>query len=258
MGRRKRSVCKMAEEAEGPLKQLLVPFLLPEKCYDRFFIHLDLLDVPCLKILISKGLGFGIVAGSLLVKLPQVFKILRVKSTEGLSLQAVLLELVALTGTIVYSVANSFPFSSWGEALFLMLQTITICFLILHYRGHTMRGMALLGIYVLILLVLLSPLMPKTVVTLLQATNMPAVIMGRLLQVITNYKNGHTGHLSAITVFLLFAGSLARIFTSLQETGDPLMAVTFIVSSICNGLIAFQLLYYWNVRIPQKWEKKHQ
>ncbi|XP_036621837.1 mannose-P-dolichol utilization defect 1 protein isoform X2 [Trichosurus vulpecula] len=139
-----------------------------------------------------------------------------------------------------------------------MLQTITICFLILHYRGHTMRGVALLGIYVLILLLLLSPLMPKAVVTLLQATNMPAVIMGRLLQAVTNYRNGHTGHLSAVTVFLLFAGSLARIFTSIQETGDPLMAMTFIVSSICNGLIAFQLLYYWNVRIPHKWEKKHQ
>ncbi|XP_072497294.1 mannose-P-dolichol utilization defect 1 protein [Notamacropus eugenii] len=248
----------MAEEAEGPLKRLLVPFILPEKCYDRFFVNLDLLDVPCLKILISKGLGLGIVAGSLLVKLPQVFKILGVKSAEGLSLQAVLLELMALTGTIVYSVANSFPFSSWGEALFLMLQTIAIGFLILHYRGHTMRGVALLGIYVLILLLLLSPLMPKAVVTLLQATNMPAIIMGRLLQVITNYKNGHTGHLSAVTVFLLFGGSLARIFTSIQETGDPLMAVTFIVSSICNGLIAFQLLYYWNVRIPHKWEKKDQ
>ncbi|XP_044528698.1 mannose-P-dolichol utilization defect 1 protein [Gracilinanus agilis] len=248
----------MAEEAEGPLKQLLVPFLLPEKCYDRFFVNLDLLNVPCLKILISKGLGLGIVAGSLLVKLPQVFKIMGVKSAEGLSFQAVLLELVALTGTIIYSVTNSFPFSSWGEALFLMLQTITICFLVLHYRGHTMRGVTFLGIYVLALLVLLSPLIPKVMVTLLQATNMPAVIMGRLLQAITNFRNGHTGHLSAVTVFLLFAGSLARIFTSIQETGDPLMAVTFIVSSICNGLIAFQLLYYWNVKIPHKWKKKDQ
>lgn len=30
--------------------------------------------------------------------------------------------------------------SSWGEALFLMLQTVTICFLVLHYRGETMKG----------------------------------------------------------------------------------------------------------------------
>ncbi|XP_077603003.1 mannose-P-dolichol utilization defect 1 protein [Crocuta crocuta] len=130
----------MAAEADGPLKRVLVPLLLPEKCYDQIFVQWDLLHVPCLKILLSKGLGLGIVAGSLLVKLPQVFKILRAQSAEGLSLQSVMLELVALTGTMVYSITNNFPFSSWGEALFLMLQTVTICFLTLHYSGQTVRG----------------------------------------------------------------------------------------------------------------------
>uniref|UniRef100_A0ABI0P3M7 Mannose-P-dolichol utilization defect 1 n=1 Tax=Bos taurus TaxID=9913 RepID=A0ABI0P3M7_BOVIN len=130
----------MAAEVDGPLKRVLVPLLLPEKCYDQIFVQWDLLHVPCLKILLSKGLGLGIVAGSLLVKLPQVFKILGAKSAEGLSLQSVMLELVALTGTMVYSITNNFPFSSWGEALFLMLQTITIAFLVLHYRGQTVKA----------------------------------------------------------------------------------------------------------------------
>lgn len=44
------------------------------------------------------------------VKLPQVFKILGAKSAEGLSLQSVMLELVALTGTMAYSIVNNFPF----------------------------------------------------------------------------------------------------------------------------------------------------
>lgn len=44
------------------------------------------------------------------VKLPQIFKILRAKSAEGLSLQSVMLELMALTGTVVYSITNNFPF----------------------------------------------------------------------------------------------------------------------------------------------------
>ncbi|XP_004604919.1 mannose-P-dolichol utilization defect 1 protein [Sorex araneus] len=246
----------MAAEADGPFRQLLVPTLLPERCYDQIFVQWDLLHVPCLKILLSKGLGLGIVAGSLLVKLPQVFKVLGAKSGEGLSLQSIMLELVALTGTMAYSVTNNFPFSSWGEALFLMLQTVILGFLVLHYRGQTVKGAAFLSCYALVLLVLLSPLTPLAVVTLLQASNVPAVVVGRLLQAVTNYRNGHTGQLSAITVFLLFGGSLARIFTSIQETGDPLMAGTFVVSSLCNGLIATQLLYYWNVKVPQKKKKQ--
>lgn len=44
------------------------------------------------------------------VKLPQIFKLLGAKSAEGLSLQSVMLELVALTGTMVYSITNNFPF----------------------------------------------------------------------------------------------------------------------------------------------------
>nr|KAF6305365.1 mannose-P-dolichol utilization defect 1 [Pipistrellus kuhlii] len=100
----------MAAEADGLLKRVLVPLLLPEKCYDQFFVQWDLLHIPCLKILISKGLGLGIVAGSLLVKLPQVLKILGAQSAEGLSLQSVMLELLALTGTMVYSIVNNFPF----------------------------------------------------------------------------------------------------------------------------------------------------
>lgn len=137
-----------------------------------------------------------------------------------------------------------------------MLQTITIAFLVLHYRGQTVKGVAFLACYALVLLVLLSPLTPQAVVTLLQASNMPSVVVGRLLQAATNYRNGHTGQLSAITVFLLFGGSLARIFTSIQETGDPLMAGTFVVSSLCNGLIAAQVLFYWNAKAPQKKKKQ--
>ncbi|XP_058871313.1 mannose-P-dolichol utilization defect 1 protein [Acipenser ruthenus] len=239
-----------------PFRELLVKFLIPEKCFDEFFVNFNLLDVPCLKILLSKGLGIGIIAGSVMVKLPQIFKLLGAKSAEGLSFNSILLELLAITGTMAYSIANSFPFSAWGEALFLMLQTVVIGFLIQHYRGNALRGLGFIAVYLALVSLLLSPLTPRSVVTTMQATNMPAVVISRLIQAGTNFRNGHTGQLSAITVFLLFAGSLARIFTSVQETGDPLMALTYVVSSCCNGIIAAQLLYYWNARPDD--EKKRQ
>lgn len=232
-------------------KEMLVKFLIPETCYDEFFVNFNFLHVPCLKISISKGLGIGIIVGSVMVKLPQIFKLLGAKSAEGLNFNSVLLEMVAITGMMVYSIANSFPFSAWGEALFLMFQTATIGFLIQHYGGKTSKGVGFLAVYFALLSLLLSPLTPMAVITMLQTSNMPAVVISRLMQAATNYQNGHTGQLSAVTAFLLFAGSLARIFTSIQETGDPLMALTFIVSATCNGIIIAQLLYYWNVIPPR-------
>ncbi|XP_061445524.1 mannose-P-dolichol utilization defect 1 protein isoform X1 [Rhineura floridana] len=234
------------------LKGLLVPHILPEHCYDELFLSFNFLHIPCLKILISKGLGFGIVAGSLMVKLPQIIKILRAKSAEGLSFHSILLELLAITGTMAYSISKTFPFSAWGEALFLMIQTVAIGFLVQYFGGHTGRGVSFLVAYFGVLALLLSSLTPAGVVTALQASNMPAVVISRLLQAATNYRNGHTGQLSAVTVFLLFAGSLARIFTSIQETGDPLMALTYVVSSACNGVITGQLVYYWNVPLDKR------
>ncbi|XP_064409004.1 mannose-P-dolichol utilization defect 1b isoform X2 [Latimeria chalumnae] len=211
-------------------------------------------SVPCLKILISKILGIGIIIGSVMVKLPQIIKILRAKSAEGLSFDSILLELLAITGTMAYSISNQFPFSAWGEALFLMFQTVAIGYLIQHYGGNTLKGLGFLLVYFTLLFLLLSPLTPVAVITLLQASNLPAIIISRLIQATANYQNGHTGQLSAVTIFLLFAGSLARIFTSVQETGDPLMALTYVVSSSCNGIIAAQLLYYWNTA-PDKAKK---
>ncbi|XP_075999573.1 mannose-P-dolichol utilization defect 1b [Genypterus blacodes] len=239
-----------------PLKGFLLSYIMSESCYDEFFLNFNFLHVPCLKAVLSKVLGIGIILGSVLVKLPQILKVMKAHSAEGLSFNSVLLELLAISGTMAYSVANNFPFSAWGEALFLMLQTLTIGLLIQHYGGRTGRGVLFVFVYSVLMTVLLSPLTPPSVVVAMQAFNMPAVVISRLIQAATNFSNGHTGQLSAISVFLLFAGSLARIFTSLQETGDSLMALTYVTSSSCNGIIALQLLYYWNSSPQLKEEKK--
>ncbi|OCT59635.1 hypothetical protein XELAEV_18001057mg [Xenopus laevis] len=194
----------------------LVPGVLPELCFDEFFLKFNLLDVPCLKLALSKALGFGIIAGSVMVKLPQIVKLVRAGSAEGLSFKSILLEMLALTGTMVYSITHGFPFSTWGEVLFLMLQTLTIGFLIQHLGGSTAMGFLFLGGFFSLLAISLSPVVPMAMITAMQATNVPAIVISRLIQATTNYRNGHTGQLSAITVGLLFLGSLARIYTCVQ------------------------------------------
>lgn len=68
----------------------------------------------------------------------------------------------------------------------------------------------------------------------------------QLIQAVSNYRQGSTGQLSAVTVFLLTGGAAARIFTSIQETGDQMMILTFVVSTVVNSIIAAQVVYYWN------------
>ena len=72
------------------------------------------------------------------------------------------------------------------------------------------------------------------------------------MQIVANFRNGHTGQLSFIMVLMLFLGAMARIFTTIQETGDKVMLVTFLVSTVLNGTLVFQVLFYWNVKPDSK------
>lgn len=231
--------------------------LFTEQCHHTFFVDFDFLNVLCLKAAISKMLGIAIIAGSMLVKVPQIVKILNAGSAEGISVASVFLELFAITASLAYSYVKGFPFSSWGEGLFLALQTCSIAaFALLYGSGTVKRGTAeesdgsathaaiFLAIYSTMTYVLMSGLTDIETLWCLQAANIPVILAGKSLQAFANYRRGNTGQLSATTLCLLFLGSLARIFTSIQETGDRLIVTTYIAASFANGVIFGQILYY--------------
>jgi mannose-P-dolichol utilization defect protein 1 len=47
-------------------------------------------------------------------------------------------------------------------------------------------------------------------------------------------------------VFNYLAGSLSRIFTTLQETGDKTILYGFVSAFGLNAVLALQMIYYWN------------
>ena len=241
------------------LKGLLLT-VLSETCYNEYFMKYNFLDVPCFKATLSKGLGIGIIAGSILVKVPQILKILNSKSAEGINIYGVYLELFAITANFAYSYVMGFPFSAWGEGTFLAIQTAIIAALVLHYGKASAKAAVFLATYVGIVSALISGFTPIDVLWTMQAVNVPIILSAKSIQVVTNYKNGSTGQLSAITCFLLFGGSIARIFTSIQETGDLIIIVTYCVSTVANCALVVQLLWYWNVdktKTKNKKKKKH-
>jgi mannose-P-dolichol utilization defect protein 1 len=252
-------------------------YLMSEKCFDNYFLDFNFLDgkhcwrksnrcrprnhetnslyliiaVDCFKAILSKGLGLGIIAGSMLVKVPQITKILMNKSAEGINLFGVCMDLFAITIHMSYSFVSGFPFSAWGDSTFLAFQTAMIGSLVLFYEYSTAKASVFCALYTTLLYSLMGGLTPKEFLWSAQAFNLPILLIGKLSQAVTNYKNGSTGQLSAATCFMLFFGSIARIFTSVQETGDSMMILTYSVSTFANFVIVLQLLYYWNV-VPQK------
>lgn len=253
--------------------------ILTPKCFDNYFIDFNFTDgklnvilkfymcyikiyflAPCFSATLSKGLGIVLILGSLLVKVPQILKIFKSQSGTGINIFSVTLDLAAITIHMAYNFVKGFPFSSWGDTLFLAVQTVIIGALVLWYNKATIQSLLYLIIYLVVCYVLMGGLTPIDVLWSLTSVNIVIVVAGKGIQAWTNYKNGNTGQLAAVTLIMLMGGSLARIFTSIQETGDPIVIITYIASSAVNSLLVFQLVYYWNSNnnLEKKKKKKKQ
>jgi mannose-P-dolichol utilization defect protein 1 len=195
----------------------------------------------CIKLAFSKVLGMGIVVAGSIVKLPQIIKVLNAKSTQGLSPMAHWMETVASSIFVRYNTLIQTPFSTYGEASFIVLQNFILLACMAKYNQKSMVG--LVSLIVLFLAALAK--LPDLWIISLQSITIPLGLISKIPAILTILKQKHTGTLSAMTVFAYFAGSLARIFTTLQEVNDRLILLSFGLNGILNGVLLFLIIWYW-------------
>ncbi|KAM7200463.1 choline-sulfatase [Rhypophila sp. PSN 637] len=221
--------------------------LIGNKCYKSLVLDVDLENAECLKLAVSKALGVGIVGASAVVKVPQIIKLVRSKSASGVSFLSYALETSSLLTSLAYNFRNQNPFSTYGESALIMGQNVIITMLVLKYSGQP--GLA--AVFVALLAVGVYSLFDSKVVNMdalsyLQAGAGVVGAASKLPQILTIWQEGGTGQLSAFAVFNYLAGSLSRIFTTLQEVDDELILYGFIGGFALNLVLALQMVYYWN------------
>jgi len=213
----------------------------------------DLSDHACLKHSLSKALGLGIVLGGSIVKLPQIVKVFSSRSARGLSLSSYLLDTASTAIAVAYNARNAFSFSSYGELVFLLAQNAVIIALIVLYRpGRSLPTLAAVGAALAAAgYALSSPsLVTPATLQLLQASSIPLALAAKVPQIASNFHLGSTGQLSAFLVLNSLLGTLARVFTTSQETGDNLLWWGFASTAALNAVIALQMALYWNSGAP--------
>jgi len=132
---------------------------------------------------------------------PQILKILNANSAEGVSFIGYLLETASFLISLVYNIRNKFPFSSFGETAFILVQNVAICFLVLEYSGKGNYGSMLIAALAGAGFMLFNSDIVS--MELLQYLQMGAGIVGatsKLPQIFANFREGGTGQLSAFTV----------------------------------------------------------
>lgn len=208
--------------------------------------------------LFSTFVGYAVILGSSFVKIPQIINIVKSRSVAGLSFASLALELLGYIICVAYAFAQAFPFSTYGESVFLTVQDIIIVFFIFIFSGKSMfiSIVGCGGFSAIIFVITYYKVVPLSALTFAQACTIPIFMSSKLPQIYMSYKNKSTGQLSLITYGCNFAGSVARVFTTFTSLSDPIILTSYVLSSFLNFLIAAQILYYGRKQKEIKTENK--
>ncbi|OAA32484.1 polyketide synthase [Moelleriella libera RCEF 2490] len=230
----------------APIRDLGIS-IVGETCYKALLLDVDVENTECVKFAVSKGLGIGIIAASSIVKVPQILKLVSSKSAEGVSFLSYLLETSAYLITLAYNVRNGFPFSTFGETALILGQNVVISVLVLNYSGRaTVAAVLVAALAAGAGTLFAENLLDMKTLGYLQAGAGVLGVASKVPQILAILQEGGTGQLSAFAVFNYLAGSLSRIFTTLQEVDDKLILYGFISGFLLNAVLALQMMYYWN------------
>ncbi|KAH8992574.1 mannose-P-dolichol utilization defect 1 protein [Lactarius hatsudake] len=234
--------------------------IIGQKCYISLIENLNIEDVHCIKYSLSKGIGVAIVVGGSIMKVPQLLLILRAQSARGLSLTAYVLETFSYAITLAYSSRNGFPFSTYGENLFLTIQNVIITFLITLYSASSPQpltaapnptGKLLVAVLATFAVGFALFAAPASALAAAQLGTLPLSLFSKLPQIAQNYRARSTGQLSAFAVVSQIAGCAARLFTTSQEVNDPLVAAGFALALALNLIVGVQMYAYWGRGVGQ-------
>lgn len=155
------------------------------------------------------------------------------------------LETIGTTFSALYFARRAFPFSTYGETVFIITQNIILLALIVFYNDlPRIPAIILAVLYFSVIAALISPLVPFSLLVTLQFCSIPILNLARVPQILLNFKRKATGELSPITLGVQLLGNVARIFTTMAQVRDPLMFAGICVATCFNATLFFQWLYY--------------
>lgn len=241
--------------------EFLEPYARPilgKKCTHSLLKLWDFGDKQCVERLLSKGLSYGIIAGSALVKLPQIFQIALARSGKGVSPVAYWMETLAFSIFCAYNYRSGNPFSTYGEGALISVQNVLILWMLACYSsGRSLFGLLTkTAVFGGLVYSLLNPaVVSNQTLIWLQGFTILLSIGSKVPQIFANWRAKSIGQLSRLTVFLTFAGSFARVFTTYKEVDDQMLLINTVLAAALNFVLFTQTLAY--TATPNSATRKH-
>lgn len=215
----------------------------PELCIQDF----PVMNGGCWSRLLVKFLGIGIILGACLNKFPMIYNICTFKSTQGLSSASLYADCLVVGNSSVYGILMNYPFTAYGEALALLVQSLAVVALQWIFAHPPVQAMEkAFAVAVAVAYVAgVSYALPEQHYYILMASMWPIQIYAKGAQIYESFRVQHTGAQAIITLLMNITGSAIRILTTLKEVGwDMAMLTGALLSVALNGILLLQYIAY--------------
>lgn len=179
------------------------------------------------------------------LKIPQILKLVSVKSADEMSMLGLFLELTSYTVMTSYNYTNGYSLLSYLEYPIILVQEYVLIFLVLKYLSK-INTWSLLGaiIYFALSSCLLLGIAPKILLTLLAPMCTPISASSKVVQLLAILCAKNAESVSPLTWFISAFTNLTRVFTIWMDSADILLLGNFIISVLLSSSIMFSALYY--------------
>lgn len=177
----------------------------------------------------------------MVLKFPQIFLLIRAKSSGGVSLNSLLLELTGFIVFVTYQMYYDYPPPTYLEYPILIAQDVVLLLLILHYDGNLRQSLFYAAVFVggwrLLTVEKWIIDLAMSLCTLISATS-------KFAQLQCLWRTKDAGQVSALSWGMATYTCMARVYTTTVTTGDTLVLVRFVTMSLLNLWVLLTVLYY--------------
>ncbi|XP_069029058.1 solute carrier family 66 member 3 [Embiotoca jacksoni] len=185
--------------------------------------------------------NFSTLFACMVLKFPQIFALIRAKSTTGVSLNSLLLELIGFIVFVTYQMYYDYPPPTYLEYPILITQDFILLLLILHYNGRLRHSLVYAALFVggwKLLTV------EKWIIDLAMSLCTFISAASKFAQLQCLWRSKDAGQVSALSWGLATYTCIARIYTTTVTTGDMQVLVRFVVMTLLNLWVLFTVLFY--------------
>ncbi|XP_019731672.1 solute carrier family 66 member 3 [Hippocampus comes] len=177
----------------------------------------------------------------MVLKFPQIFVLLRAKSTTGISLKSLVLELVGYVVFVTYQVYYDYPSPTYLEYPILIAQDVVLLLLILLYDGRLQDSLKYGVVFVVGWRVLT---VEKWIIDFAMSLCTIISAASKFAQLQCLWRSKDAGQVSALTWALATFTCATRIYTTVATTGDVQVLVRFVVMTLLNLWVLLSVLHY--------------